>query len=146
AIFTQVSSDAGGQAVTTRILSTAPSSYSFRLQEEEASSQAHVEETVDWIAFEYGTSGVIDVIDAGGVDEAWATVNYDPIAGTVGLFASMQTFNGPDPATVRARNIGVESAEIFVHEEKSLDVELDHGFEDIAVVAAAEGVYELLLA
>lgn len=47
----------------------------------------------------------------------------------------MQSFNGPDTAGLRYRNLDTESAEVFVEEERSRDGEMGHAGENVGFLA-----------
>ncbi len=121
----------GGQAVTTRIRNVSSTGFEVRLQEEEANDGNHVIETVHWIALETGSSIENGVpIAAGRTDDAitnsFANVDFGTSISDPVLLADMQTFDGPDTATLRHRNLTSSGVEIKVEEELSGDDEINH--------------------
>ncbi|MEM6974497.1 MAG: LamG-like jellyroll fold domain-containing protein [Pseudomonadota bacterium] len=142
-VFTQVSSDNGASAVTSRVTGTSSDSFDFLMQEEEANDGEHAEETVDWIALETGTGGPLDLTLMTGVDQGFASSGIDGSDGDLGLIAAMQTFNGSDTAAVRYRLDGSGTIQLQVEEERSRDSETGHADEDIAILTAETGLYEL---
>jgi len=57
------------------------------------------------------------------------------------FFAAMQSFNGPDTATLRYKSLAPDHAVIFVEEERSQDQEMGHTTEQWAYLALWDGAY-----
>ncbi|MEM6621654.1 MAG: G8 domain-containing protein [Pseudomonadota bacterium] len=142
AVFGQITSANGPEAVTNRIYAVSPTGFTVRLREEEASDQIHDVETIDWVAVDYGIFGdegtVFELEDVRNAGETFFFEDADDA-----LFASMQTHNGGDTAALRLDNAGVDLARVFVEEEQSRDAEIWHTDEDVAVIVIEPGLYEL---
>ena len=62
--------------------------------------------------------------------------------GTPSFFAAMQTFNGPDTATLRVRGLNMNGCKVHVEEEKSRDNERKHTNENVGYMALWDGCFE----
>ncbi|MEM9783532.1 MAG: hypothetical protein AAF899_13785, partial [Pseudomonadota bacterium] len=142
-VFTQVASHNGTDAVTSRVTSKSSDSFQFRMQEEEALDGNHATEQVDWIAIEDVDGGPLDITTMGAVNHNFSAAEFGAIDGEVGLLAAMQTFNGSDTAALRYEDLTGSSVRIKVEEERSNDAEVAHLPEEIAVLTAETGLYEL---
>ncbi|MEL6476807.1 MAG: putative Ig domain-containing protein, partial [Pseudomonadota bacterium] len=128
-VFGQATSDNGPAAITTRLDDVSANGFSFKFQEEEAADQVHPTEDLGWIAV---SAGSFDGLAAGTTGETVThldtTINlgagFD--AADSFLLADMQTFNGPDTATVRLRDQTSGTATVFIEEETSADAETNH--------------------
>jgi len=130
-VFAQTASFAGGQAVTERIRNVTSTSFQVRLQEEEANDDIHNTEIVHWIAVETGSTTVSGRplavgVTANSVTHNFATINFGSSVINPILIADMQTFDGPDTAALRYRNLSATTVEIKVEEEKSANAEINH--------------------
>ncbi|MEM1278383.1 MAG: hypothetical protein AAGH74_17820, partial [Pseudomonadota bacterium] len=143
AVFAQVSSEAGIQAVTHRLSNVDASGFSVRLQESEYADQWHVRETIDWIAVDYGVAGAVDVVDLNSVDHTGDTFQFSALTNGA-IFADMQTMNGWDTAILRLDEVTNSSGTIVIQEEQTLDFETDHVPEQVAVLTVEEGQYDLV--
>lgn len=144
-VLTQLASDNGVQAATTRVGDVSADSFRFRLQEEEANGK-HAREQVDWIAVEGGIGNGIAAGLVDGIDHSGGTLSYGgAMSGTPALLAGMQTFNGKDTATVRLDANSRTRADVWIQEETSRDAETAHAAEEIGYLAMTEG-YDLLFA
>ena len=92
------------EAVTTRQKDVAATGFEVILQEQETEG-GHAMETVSWLAWEPGSGEVEDSIEyeadsQAGVTDAFSTLNFSDVHASCFL-ADMQTFNGPNTATLR---------------------------------------------
>ncbi len=147
-IFTQVASNSDDVAVVTRVSSVGPDQFEFVLQEEEASVDGtHGAEQIDWIALDGALEDVLNLTEIdGGLNHRFTDVSFDALDGTPVLLANMQSMLGNDTANLRYRSLEADGAELRVHEERSLDRERSHVFEDVALITGSEGIYDLTLA
>jgi len=139
-VFAEVTSVNEASAVTTRLDNVTTSGFDMRLQEEEAGG-AHANETVSWIAFETGTDGSLDVFQTGNTvthDIARFELASEFDAPPV-VLADMQTFDGPDTATVRLAALDTTHVSVFLEEEESRDDELNHTTEAVGIAALTGG-------
>jgi len=94
----------------------------MKLQAEEAAAIARPEQ-VSWFVMNRQAEGQFYVSKSENAvthmqsEMPYATTN----AGRPSFFAAMQTYNGPNTATLRATAVGEESAVVFVEEEQSMD-------------------------
>ena len=140
-VFSQVVTVADGRAVVTRQRNVAPGSFQLRLQGQEA-DPGHGAETVAYVAVEVG--GVAGVLAAGRTPDAVQDPFYAvPLATGFSsppvLLATMQTFDGSDPATLRYRSLTATRFEVRVEEEGSADAETEHTSEVVGYVALPPG-------
>ncbi len=137
-VIAQVASNAGSQAVTTRVRNVTASSFQIRVQEEEGNDGTHNAERVDWIAITPGNTtfgGTKLVVGRTGnsVTHQWSTINFSSVTNPVFL-AEMQTFDGGDTAALRHRNLTSSSVEVKVEEEQSANTEVNHTTEVVGWV------------
>jgi len=140
-VFSAVATASDPGAVTTRMRAIDYYGFELVLQREEASSKAHDTETVAYVAWEPSVGEVNGITFE--VGNTFDEVTHD--AHLIGfnsnfrsapvLLADMQTTDGPDTATVRLRNKGPFSAEIWVEEEQSRDRETRHTTEVVGYLA-----------
>ncbi len=139
-VFSQVASANDAEAVIVSHRNISKQGFEMRLQEQELNSDGHAIETVTWMAMEQDTS--IGAFEAGlisGIDDSWHTLNLSQtFDNTPHFIFSNQTYNEPDPVTVRFRNENSNQVEIELQEEKSLDNETVHANEDVAYLSIAK--------
>ncbi len=123
----------GSDPIVSRLRDVSPSGFDVLVQEEEGEENGgyHFEETVGFVAIEPGTGTLggrpFEVDNYGyGVDDSWSRIEFDQSYDAPRFVANLQTFNGPDTAALRYRNLTSESVEVFVEEEQSADTETDH--------------------
>lgn len=148
-VFSQVSSVNGPSTVTTRVQNISTDGFEIKVQEEEASAtRRHVDETISWIAIRQASGDVGGVFYEAkmhdqGVNHHGSTVFFtnffdDPPA----VLANMQTFRGDNTATVRQTMISAGRVDLFIEEERSLDNEVGHGLEEVAIFALSTGLID----
>jgi hypothetical protein len=149
-VFSQVTSINGPSTVTTRQQNVTLDGFDVRLQEEEGSAEpAHNFESVSWVAVQ-AASG-----DVGGVyheallhDErvnhvvATTVPLTNSFPETPAILAAMQTTFGDNTATVRQTFVSPGRVDLFIEEERSLDNEVGHVPEDVAVFAISPGIVD----
>ncbi|MEL6640109.1 MAG: PQQ-dependent sugar dehydrogenase [Pseudomonadota bacterium] len=127
AVIGQVASENDDAAVVERITNVSSDGFDIFLQEQERADGVHAEEEFHWIAFETGTH---DSFMAESVSADERRVNVDLDGGFEGaVLTDLQSTFGLDTASVR-----FTGDQIFVQEEQSSGRELNHTFEDIAIV------------
>ncbi|UHD14850.1 hypothetical protein [Thiocapsa bogorovii] len=141
-VFASVVSFNESDAVTARLHAIASDGFEVGLREQEANSQRHRPERVDFIAWEAST-GVVDGMryEVGrtgrNVDhEAHNLVYQTAFVRPPVLVADMQTTHGDDTAALRWDNLNVDSVELRVQEEQSRDRERTHVFEEVGYFVA----------
>jgi hypothetical protein len=138
-ISTMVADTPAVPVVTPRLQAVSASGFSVLLQEQESEDGIHGSEPVNWIAWETGS-------DDGGTDgfgwetqtvtatQAFTPVTFNGSYTSTCVLADMNTFNGPDPASVRYQNRTLTGIELQVDEETSLDTETTHITETIGLL------------
>ncbi|PAP76670.1 hypothetical protein BSZ37_09565 [Rubrivirga marina] len=132
---------AGGGAVVTRQRNVTAGSFQLRIQAQESADYPGAE-TVAYVAVEAGA--VAGVLEAGRTPDAVGDLFHEVGLGTgfasaPALLASMQTFDGADPATLRYRALTGSRFEVRAEEEQSADEETDHTDEVVGYLAIAPG-------
>ncbi len=137
-IFTQVTSRNDMTPVVAKLRNVSTTQFQLKLQEEENNDGVHAVENVAWIAFEKGTYSGATPFEI----DTWL-MNSTPsnhafgqsYSATPNLFASIQTNNESDPATVRFYNLTDNGVDTWVNEEVSADSEVDHDLETVGYMA-----------
>lgn len=132
----------GGDPIVTRVSDVSSDSFDVRLQEE--GKTAHTTETIGYIALEQKVGQLnnkpFEVQRTGeAVTDEWFTIPFEQNYDSPQFLAAMQTFNGPDPAHIRYRNLSSTSVEIKIEEETSTDDETNHGGAEVVGYAVFEG-------
>ncbi|MEM1277779.1 MAG: Ig-like domain-containing protein, partial [Pseudomonadota bacterium] len=140
-VFSQVSSFAGTDAVTTRNWDVTETGFSVQMQEEEARDKFHVPERLDWIAVEK-SEGILDTGQTASGFK-WKRTDVIDFSDTDVFLADMQTQRDAETATVRYKELADGGILVRVHEDQSQDWEQGHRFERIGYLTGEEGSYEL---
>ena len=130
-IVSQVGSYNGNQAVATRTSDVTEDGFSVRMQEMEASDGEHRPETVYWMAVEEGEGALSAMLIGGGVDHQWVD---SEIVMPDHVLADMQSFNGPNTASLRFDETDDNTLALRVQDERSLDNEIWHVTEQVGAV------------
>ncbi|NBC96407.1 MAG: PKD domain-containing protein, partial [Deinococcus-Thermus bacterium] len=118
--------------VAVRLRNISATSFEIGLDEQEANAASHAVETIAFIAVEPGTGMLGDWHYEAGRTADTVTHRDHGLSYSSGfatapvLFADMQSTDGPDTATLRARNVTAAGATISVEEEQSRDSEMNH--------------------
>ncbi|MEM6661478.1 MAG: hypothetical protein AAF666_04785, partial [Pseudomonadota bacterium] len=141
-VIAQVASDNDGAAVTTRIRNIKAESFQLQMQEEEAASGGHAEESVHYLAVEVGSgAGLTAAVTPDVVTDA----GYSMEAGDAFFFvAGMQTRDGSDAATLRYAIDG-QARTYIAQEEQSKDMETRHTSEVIGWIETQQVQIDLLV-
>jgi len=124
------------KAAVPRVRNVTNRGFEVRLQKEEAESDAlDTTERVGWIAIERGSGDTGHSYEAGRtadtVTDAWHTIEFDGSYSETVFLASPQTADGGDPMTLRHRDLGSESVDVFCEEARSNDSETGHTTEQV---------------
>lgn len=144
-VFSQSQTYNGPNPVVTRHRNPSPSGVDVRLQEEEGPDPhgPHRIETIGYLAVEPGRGTVGDhpyeVGVARGVDGDWSRVKFDRTYDQPLLYANIQTYNGPNPANLRYRNLGAGGVELTIEEGTSGDQETAHVAERVGYLVVDAG-------
>lgn len=136
-VLTQVVTKNDNAAVITRLRNVSTSQFQLRLQEEENNDGVHAKESVAWIAIEKGGSSIGTLFEANTklASNAVATATFGQSFPSPNFIGQIQTFNENNPATVRYSALTSSNVSLFCHEEQSLDVEMNHGYETVGYMA-----------
>lgn len=146
-VITQPQTYYGGHPIVTRVRDVTASGFEVCLQEEEIryeSNDGHVEERVGWFATTPTTATVDGMAYEAGrreLDEDWTTVEFQETYDTPVFLADLQTFRGPNPCTLRYRNLTGTSVDLVVQEGTSKDEETSHVDEQVGYVVAEPAVF-----
>lgn len=128
----------GPNPIVTRLRNVSSDGAQIRVQEEEGEEHGgwHRVERVGYMALEPGTGSLFgrqaEVGTTGPrVTDSWATIEFEQSYDDPRFLADIQTFNGPQTATIRYRNLDASSVEVFVEEEQSKDPETSHRPENV---------------
>jgi len=122
-------------AVVTRTSDVTEDGFSVRMQEMEAADGEHRPETVYWMAVEEGEGALSAMLIGGGVDHQWVD---SEIVMPDHVLADMQSFNGPNTASLRFDETDDNTLALRVQEERSLDNETWHLTEQVGAVFTNE--------
>jgi hypothetical protein len=143
-VAAQVTSTNDADAVTDRIDGVTATGFKVSLDDEEANTGFHGAESLAWIAMAPGGSAESGLL-AGRTGNA---VTQKPFAqgfgGSFGdefaFLADTQTEDGGDPATVGLASLTASQATLFVEEERSKDLEINHTTEDVGFLGIKTGL------
>ena len=142
-IFSQVITTKENTPAITRIRNVSTSQFELRLQEEEGEDDKHIRENVAWIAIEEGIQTTDFPLEARkfSLTDAWNTVDFD-MNYTVfpSFFGTLQTINDNDPASLRFRNPSLSTIQIQIEEEASLNLDVSHQSEEVALMGIEHGI------
>ena len=140
-VLSQVGSANDAATVVTRHRSPSTTSIQVRLQESQASDGTHAAETVHWIAIGKTTApGVLEAATTpNSVTDAWSPIAFGQSYTGPAFLATMQTFDGGDPAGLRYQSLGGSGVEVRVEEEASVDAEMTHTTEVVGYVVLESG-------
>ena len=135
-VLVQCASENESTAVTTRVRNVSANSFQVRLQEEEAADGSHADEALHYVALATGAGSETDwqaeVASLGtAFTHQWKTIDFVSSQTSPLFFATMQTYQGSDPAALRYRKLSAADVEIKVEEEQSRDGEIAHAKEAI---------------
>ena len=130
----------GEKAVTGRIGNVSTSGFDFKLQEQEANTNVHVNETIAYIAWEpsmgdidgysYEVASTMEVVGDAFHNIAFAQTFLSEPA----FVGDMQTINGWDTANVRWQNKTAHGIDIKIDEETSREDEKAHNGEALGYI------------
>ncbi|WP_227356325.1 hypothetical protein [Haladaptatus salinisoli] len=129
-VLAQAQTFDGPEPIVTRLRDVSSGSFAVQIQEEEAGGW-HRNETVGFIALQQATGRLntkpFEVRRTGTtVTDGWSRIDFQQQYETPRFIADLQTFNGPDTANLRYRNLSGTGVEVKVEEEQSADAETAH--------------------
>ncbi|MFT6098430.1 MAG: hypothetical protein ACJAYF_000966 [Arenicella sp.] len=85
------------------------------------------------------SSKAISGVTSNSVTHAWSTINFTGATEPPVMIAQMQTYDGPDTASVKMNNLGSNSVQVKIEEETNNDAELNHTTEVVGYLGFKEG-------
>ncbi|WP_458189550.1 hypothetical protein [Haladaptatus sp. NG-WS-4] len=144
-VLAQAQTYNGGDPIVTRLQNVSGGSFDVRVQEEEANDDVHPNaETVGYVGLEQATGEVdgtaFEVQRLEGVTDEWSQISFQQEYDTPQFVADLQTFDGPDTANLRYRNLSGTGVEVKVEEEQSADTETNHTTEAVGYAVFEDSV------
>jgi len=141
-LFSSVMTYANAEAVTTRIKNAALAGFGIAMQEQESKTDGHPQETLGWIAIQKGTGLAsdgrrVEVLDAT-AGHLPATVKFSPLLQRrfPVLLPNVSSSFDSDPGVAAQQNLTPSQVQVFVQEEQSKDLEMEHNPESLSVFVA----------
>ena len=137
-VLVQLASEFDGSAVALRIRNVTTEGFEIRMQHEQGrDGVSHLNENFHYFALLPGNGNTLGQAYQAGIisspiDHNFTTFNFNARTHPI-LFASMQTADDEDPATLRYDNLTGGNVAVAVQEEKS-DDEVSHGEEQLGVL------------
>ncbi len=141
-ILTQIISENELDAVSGRVRKVGSSQFQYMLQEQESTKNAHIPETVTYIAWQPG-SGMLSselyyetAATPDSITHDWFGLEFQKQFTEPPLFlADMQSCDGGEPSTIRTQNLTSSSVQIHIEEEQSKNSEVKHTTETAGYIA-----------
>lgn len=140
-LLTSVTTFNEANAVGGRLQNITPSGFDYYFREQESSKNAHVNETIHYIAWEPGKGTLGSMLyesraTSDTVTHNWQNTLFETTFNDLPLLlADMQTHDGKDTSSTRVNQIQTTSAQIKVAEEQSKDDEVAHTTEVVGYIA-----------
>ncbi len=135
----------GGQPGNIRVNNVSSASFQFQFDEWDYLDGGHVAENFGWLAMNAGQQSFGSLDATAGqvtVNDAWTTVTFaTPFSSAPVVVAQIATFNGPQSATTRIRNVTATSFEVRLQEEQGNDG--THANETVHYVAIETGTADV---
>ncbi len=142
-VLVQCVSENESTAVTARVQNVSASGFEVRLQEEEAANGTHADEELHYIALAPGAGSETDwKVEAASLGtsftQQWKAIDFLSAHTAPLFFATMQSYQGSDPAALRYRGLNATRVELKVEEEQSRDGEVTHAKEAIGYLVLSD--------
>lgn len=143
-VLTTVASMNESSTISGRIGEGSASGFNYYFREQEANTNTHANERINYIAFQKGyiatsTISLEVAFTADTVTHEWKRVNYQKATTSMPfVFAEMQTTDGADTSALRVQDTTTSSYTVKVEEERSNDSEVYHTKEVIGYLIFAE--------
>lgn len=137
-VMSQIQTFNGQDWVVTRTKEITNNNFKICMQEEESLNNGfHLFEEIGWMAVSKGSFNLdnmmIESKNISLVNHNFKSVNYDSNFTTMPLlFTKLSSFNGPDTANTRIRNVTNINFDVMIYEEQSGDKEIYHIYEDVS--------------
>lgn len=139
-VLTQPQTFNGSDPIVSRQRNIQTDRHEVRVQEEEGRDGYHIGERMGAVIMEpsttsfYGTKFEMDRT-GNSITDNWSKIEFNQEYKNPVFLSDMQTFDGPDTAGLRYRNLASTGVEIFVEEELSADSETNHTTEMVGYLA-----------
>ncbi|MEO0330794.1 MAG: T9SS type A sorting domain-containing protein, partial [Bacteroidota bacterium] len=142
-VLVQCASDNEASAAAPRLRNVSTGSFDIRLQEEEAADDLRLDESIHYVALASGTGSEADWnLEAASAGDSftnqWRAVDFETSHTDPLFFATMQSYQGSDPAALRYRSLNSNSVQLKVEEEQSKDSEVNHIKETVAYLVLSD--------
>ena len=140
-VLTTIASYNETDTISGRIKSVTTTSFAYYFREQEKDKNIHVNETINFIAWEPGTGTIGSVqfeaaATANAVTSAWYSTTFQTAAPQAPLLlADMQTTNNTDTSALRVQQVNGTGFQVKVEEEQSKDSEVSHGTETVGYLS-----------
>ena len=140
-VLTTIASFNEPDTIGGRIKAVTTSSFSYYFREQEKNKNVHLNETVNFIAWEPGTGTIGSIqfeaaITANAITHAWYSAAFKtPAPQAPLLLADMQTTNGIDTSALRVQQLTGSGFQVKVEEEQSKDSEVSHASETVGTLS-----------
>ena len=137
-VMSQIQTYNGPDWVLTRTKEITNNNFKICMQEEEILNNGfHLSEEIGWMAVSKGSFNLDNMIfeskNISLINHNFKSINFESNFSTVPLlFTKLSSFNGPDTANTRIRNVTNKKFDIMVYEEQSLDNEIFHLYENVS--------------
>lgn len=140
-VLTTLASANEADTISDRVKSITTTGFSYYFREQELNKNTHVNETVNFIAWEPG-KGTIGSVQfevaktANAVTNAWySTTHQTSFSQAPLLLAGMQTTANTDTSALRVQQLTATGFQVKVEEEQSKDSEVTHPVETVGFIA-----------
>ena len=143
-IFSQVQTYNESDFVRTRQQNATSNGFQVVMEEEEIKArngEGHLNENIGYMAITSGSGNSNGVVfQAGSTDDSvthgWSNIDFgDEFNNIPHFFASIATYEGPDPSTLRQQNLTTNGIQVKVQEDTTLDGETNHTTEVVNYLA-----------
>ena len=140
-VLTTIASFNETDTISGRIKDVTTSGFAYYFREQEKNQNKHVNETVNFIAWEPGTGTIgsvqFEVVKtANTVSNAWYSAAFQTAAPQAPLLlAGMQTTANTDTSALRVQQLTATGFQVKVEEEQSKDSEVTHPAETVGYIA-----------
>lgn len=135
-VLTNIITDTENKTKVIQLRNVTTNGFEYRLQGQESTTQALLDENIHFIAIENGETSLLEnYFDVGRIDNSisssWTTYNFPTKIMETGIFGHAQTTNETDSYSLRYKDLSEEGVTFSLQEEVSWDTEVQHGFENI---------------
>ena len=140
-VLSQIQTYNSSDFTRTRQRNASTTTVQIGMEEQESQNlSSHVNEKIGYAAIETGTGNWNGIAYEAGqtgnsVTHNWQDLNFDDSLTQPQILAAISTYNGPDPAGIRYRNLNNGSVQFRLEEDTTADAETNHIAENIDYLA-----------